>query len=82
MKGRPTLEALAPALEWDPAPVALPGWQRLKEGAAAAQAWRDRVEALVASTAPAQLSALELLSSEAARLPVHMTEAKVSGSAS
>ena len=77
VKGRPTLEALAPALEYDPAPVAVPGWQRLREGAAAAQAWLERAAPLADRTAPAELSVLELLASEASRLPVHMPEAKV-----
>lgn len=79
LKGRPTLEALAPVLEWDPAPVGLPGWQRLKDGAQAGWAWRERARPLLDPCAPAELAAVEALALEASRLPVHLPEAKVGG---
>ena len=77
LKGRPTLEALAPLLEWCPAPVALPGWQRLRDGAVAARAWQERAGPLADPCTPADLAALELLASEASRLPLHLPEARV-----
>ena len=77
LKGRPTLEALAPLLDWEPAPVALSGWQRLRDGATTGRAWRERAAPLADHSTPADLSAVELLASEASRLPVHLPEAKV-----
>ena len=40
LKSKGSLAALGPVVSWDPAPVYVSGYTKLREGYAAAQAWQ------------------------------------------
>ncbi|KAK9819859.1 hypothetical protein WJX72_003401 [[Myrmecia] bisecta] len=77
VKNKPTLEAVAPVLAWDPAPVYVSGFVKLKEGAAGAQAWLGRAAEVLADKHVVELRVLEALVTEASRFPISLPDSKV-----
>ena len=77
LKARTPVEALAPLVAWDPAPVCVSGYERLRDEYVAALAWRERAEAVLSDQGPVQLKTLEGLAAEASRIRLVLPEAKV-----
>lgn len=78
LKSKGAMSALQPVVAWDPAPVYVSGYTKLREGYGAAAAWlRKAGEVLDDSEGSVQLKTLESLVSEASRIPVSLPDAKV-----
>lgn len=80
LRNKPTLEALEPIVAWDPPPVYVSGYSKLRDGCAAARVWREKARAADPTRedwAPVDLKALESLAAEASRIYVALPEAKV-----
>ena len=78
LKSKGAMSALEPVVAWDPAPVYVSGYTKLREGYGAAAAWlRKAGEVLGDAEGSVQLKTLESLVSEAARIPVSLPDAKV-----
>lgn len=71
------MAALEPVVAWDPAPVYVSGYTKLREGYAAAQGWIAKAAEVLASEGPCHLKTLESLVSEASRIPISLPDAKV-----
>jgi hypothetical protein len=77
LKNKGSLEQLEPIVAWDPAPVYVSGYTKLREGYAAAQVWVRRAAQVLQQTEPVHLKTLESLVSEASRIPISLPDAKV-----
>lgn len=80
LKNKPSLEDVEAALQWSPAPIAVPGLPRLVEGARAARSWLARIAEVDPERGTAELRTLEALVSEGQRLPIAVPQLKVTAS--
>lgn len=74
-KNKPTLEALKPIIQREPAPCSMPAFTKLREAFQQAEAWLVRAAEPLADK-PTELKVLETLCSEASRIPINLPEAK------
>ena len=74
-KNKPTLAALKPIIERDPAPCNMPAFTKLKEAHQQAEAWLVRAADPLGDK-PTELKVMEMLCSEASRIPINILEAK------
>lgn len=74
-KNKPTLQALKPIIQRDPAPCNMPAFTKLMEAFHQAGAWLVRA-AEPLDDKPTELRVLETLCSEASRIPINISEAK------
>ena len=77
LKNKGSMQQLEPVVAWDPAPVYVSGYTKLREGYTAAQGWIAKAAEVLASEGPCHLKTLESLVSEASRIPVSLPDAKV-----
>ncbi|CAL8461880.1 g1411 [Coccomyxa elongata] len=77
LKNKGSMKQLEPVVAWDPAPVYVSGYTKLREGYTAAQGWVAKAAEVLASEGPCHLKTLESLVSEASRIPVSLPDAKV-----
>ena len=78
LKAKGSMAQLEPVVAWDPAPVYVSGYTKLREGYAAAQVWQVKAAEVLQEPqgAHVHLKALESLVSEASRIPVSLPAAK------
>ena len=74
-KNKPTLQALQPIIQRVPPPCIMPAFTKLKEAYHQAEAWLVRAAEPLAGQ-PTELRLIEMLCSEASRIPINIPEAK------
>ena len=77
VRAKPSMEELEAAMAWQPPPVNIVGYQKLREGLAIASAWKQRLSVAVLDSQMTDLRVVEALVSEAHKIPVSLPEAKV-----
>lgn len=77
LKTKGTLEAVGEVVAWNPPPIHVPNFPRLREQHQVALAWKERAAPTLVEGACVDLRTLEMLAYDASKIQIFLPEAKV-----